>query len=180
MDEKINPARKSELVSRTGIRFWLSGRRGLFFIVLTLIVILLSYIAATSDPIAAALWEYEIDRAERRWNRAHISSYTIQVQEWSWWHLQSYTIVVRNGKVTSSSSACGQAPGGYTPCDVHNFDPNDFTVPGLFAATREWGMKDMVTFHRRFGFPWTIAYDAPGVFDDNRGLKVLTFQPENP
>jgi hypothetical protein len=71
-------------------------------------------------------------------------------------------------------------PGADSPCDVYNFDPNNFTVPGLFAAAREWGMKDMVTFSREFGFPLTIDYDILQLADDKRGLKVLEFHPEGP
>jgi hypothetical protein len=167
MDKKINPARPRDLRIISG----------LFFIVLTFIFLFLGY-RVLADPIGAALWEAEIDGAEKRWNGRHISSYTIQVQEWSWWHVQNYTVVVRDGKVTNSSSTCGSAPGADSPCDLYNFDPNNFTVPGLFVAAREWGMKDMVTFSHDFGFPLTIDYDTPGIADDERGLKVLEFHPE--
>ena len=171
MDKKINPAKHRDLRIISGF----------IFIVLTFIFLLLGYrVFFVSDRIAAAFWEAAMDRAEKRWNNKHISSYTIQVQEWSWWHMQNYTVVVRDGKVTNSSSTCGQAPGADSPCDVYNFDPNNFTVPGLFAAAREWGMKDMVTFSREFGFPSTIDSDIPQLADDKRGLKVFEFHPEGP
>jgi hypothetical protein len=37
----------------------------------------------------------------------------------------------------------------------------------------------MLTFSHEFGFPLTIAFDIPGIADDERGLKVLAFHPED-
>ena len=123
---------------------------------------------------------HQIDRAEQKWNRMGIDNYSIQVQAGGWWYLHNYTVVVREGKVVSYFSTCVEAPAQIEPCKVSPFDPEDFTVPGLFAAART-GPEEFttVTFHPEYGFPLTIRYDDPQLADEEQLWSVLEFSQEN-
>jgi hypothetical protein len=123
----------------------------------------------------------QIDRAEQKWNSRGINNYSIQVQAGGWWHLQNYTVVVRNGRVLTYFATCTPATAESEPCEVHTFDPGDFTVPGLFATARaqaamseEW---TTITFDPNYGFPLTIRSDHPQLADAEQVWTLLEFSP---
>ena len=109
-----------------------------------------------------------------------IDSYSIKVQTGGWWHLQNNSVVVRDGKVVSYFATCTPAPAEIEPCSEYAFDPEDFTVPGLFNAART-GPEGFttVTFHPDYGFPLTIVYDHPQLADEEQLWNVLEFSPDN-
>lgn len=146
-----------------------------FFMVLVLIFLL----TGCAKPALVQ----KIDRAEQKWNRRNINSYRIQVQAGGWWHLQNYTVVVRNEKVVSYFATCTLAPADSEPCDVYSFDPEDFTVPGLFATARaqaamseEW---TVITFDPNYSFPLTIRTDYPQIADEEQVWTLLEFSQES-
>ena len=118
----------------------------------------------------------QIDRAEQKWNRSGIDSYSIRVQAGGWWYIKNYSVVVKDGQVVRYFSTCIAAPAQIEPCRMSPFDPTEFTVPGLFAAARN-GPEEFttVTFHPDYGFPLTIRYDDPRLADEEQIWTLLDF-----
>jgi Family of unknown function (DUF6174) len=168
------------------MRFCLSKRLGSLFIALMLLFPLLGCTTARTPgfigPTSAPAWstpKKKIDRAERKWNSRGINSYSIRVRVSGFWDQQEYTLVVRDGEVLDSSSTCVPAGPG-EPCCTACFEPEDFTVPGLFANARDKASLSKITFDLYYGFPSTINYNNPAIADEEEEWKVLKFNPESP
>jgi hypothetical protein len=174
MDERARLHMLGERLIEARMFLWLSKNIIPFFMGLILFSLLTS----------CTIWEpsllHQIDRAERKWNSLGIKNYRIRVQAGGWWHLQNYRVVVQDGKVLRYSATCTPAPAESGPCKVFPFDPEEYTVPGLFAASRG-GPEEFttVTFHPDYGFPLTIRYDDPQLADEEQIWKLLEFSPEN-
>lgn len=185
MDKQINSARNKEWGGRTRGPSCLSGALG--SLVIALMFYFLSagcqtstpeaYWFPTSDP-AWSTSEGQINRAEKFWNRQGITSYRIKVRLWTFWNDQSYSVVVRGGKVVDSSATCLEDSPG-EPCPVYNFDPDRFTVPGLFAAARDKASMAKITFDPVYGFPAIISYNHTAIADEEEEWTVLEFHPES-
>jgi hypothetical protein len=186
MDKQINPARDKELGGSTRDPSCVSGALGSVLRALMLYFLLAGCIPSTPDaywfPTSDPAWstpEKEIERAERKWNRKQISSYRMKVRVWRFWDDQSYAVVIHEGKVVDSSSTCVPA-GSSEPCCTACFKPEDFTVPGLFAAARAKASMAKITFNPYYGFPSKINYNNTALADEEEEWIVLEFQPENP
>lgn len=126
----------------------------------------------------------ELERAEAKWEREGIRGYSILVEVGGFWHMQRYAVVVRDGEVVDSSTTCIVAPGESPPCQAAPFDPEEFTVPGLFAIARaqlasseEW---TTVEYDTKYGYPRSIRYDNPQIADEEQIWNVLEFREETP
>ena len=134
-----------------------------------------------------ASWEQqgsgsEIDQAEETWQQQGIQSYTIEIMHFqSIWRAESYKITVVNGVVVSNSDECIPGPAQIGECEVAEYDPQDFTVEGLFAIARSENQKQegkftKIEFDPTNGFPTIISYDDPDVFDEDRSWSVVSFE----
>lgn len=131
-----------------------------------------SPVPATDDPLAAD---------ERTWAEMEVSDYHIEVMVVeSIWHAQTYALVVRDGAVVESASTCIPAPMEFGECTVRDFDPADFTVPGLFARARQalagqGAAWVTVNFDPQYGFPSRISFDNPDAVDEDWSWRVTGF-----
>ena len=123
-----------------------------------------------------------LTQAEKKWQDRGVTSYTIEVRDiHSIWHAQIQKITVRDGKVVESSGDCLRAPVDGQACKVEDFDPNMYTVPGLFALARNQ-MKGQeakwtkITYNADFGYPESIGYDDPQIMDEDWGVIVSKFE----
>jgi hypothetical protein len=127
-------------------------------------------------------WAARIDRAEAKWKGRAIDDYRIVVRvSNSLWHLQTHDIEVRDGAAISSSATCIPAPTEGRECTVRDFDPDDYTVTGLFAKARwiaERGEPEYtgIEFDRRRGYPTLIRYDHPEMLDEDWAWSVEGFE----
>jgi hypothetical protein len=143
----------------------------------TLVTALLAGCADNSLPT-------QLDKAEASWQAASIDSYIIEVSfTRAIWHHQTHVITVRAGAVVESTASCVTAPMETAlgeACIVEAFDPETYTVPGLFARARslaaanpEVGVE--IDFHDTYQFPSRIWYDLPDAIDDEQALVVRSF-----
>lgn len=136
--------------------------------------------AAACRPIPAA--DDPLASAEQTWASRGISNYRIDVLAVeSVWHAQTYTLLVRGGIVVESASSCIPAPMEFGDCTVRDFDPLDYSVPGLFARARgamagQGGDWVMVSFDPQYGFPSRIAFDNPEAVDEDWSWRVTGFE----
>jgi len=85
----------------------------------------------------------EIDKQEHKWLEKDIDSYRIVVSHVrSIWHAQTHEILVSEGKVVDQSASCIPAPAESGKCQVESFDPEQYTVAGLFAVARLLAQRD--------------------------------------
>jgi hypothetical protein len=130
-----------------------------------------------SDPLLA-----EIDQQEQKWLEKDIDSYRIVVSHVSSiWHAQTHEIVVSKGKVVEQSATCVPAPAESGECEVESFDPEDYTVAGLFALAHSLAEGDAgdwteIEFDPTYGFPARIAYDHPEMVDEDSYWGVRSFE----
>lgn len=119
---------------------------------------------------------------QRQWNDQKIRSYRIAVLKVnSIWHAQTHTITVRDGVVTEQSAVCTPAPFEGRECKVNEFDPNKFTVDGLFRTALEYAPDSAkyqlrVTFDEKYHYPTTISRDQANVTDDDIFWRVTSFE----
>jgi len=127
----------------------------------------------------------QVRRAERRWQRSDIDSYRIEVSLRSGsWHYQTHVVTVRNGEVVDASASCVTAPMETAlgkECEVEDFDPGTYTVPGLFALARALaeanpGGAVEIDFADTYGFPRWISYDLADVVDGDQAWSVGAFE----
>jgi hypothetical protein len=64
---------------------------------------------------------------------------------------------------------------------VEHFDPQEYTVAGLFAVARslaqhEEGAWTEIEFDLIYGHPASIAYDHPDIVDEDTYRGVKSFQ----
>lgn len=128
----------------------------------------------------------QLDKAERQWQDQQITSYKIEVFEIrSIWHAQYQTITVENGVITDQSARCVPAPFEGQTCEVQPFNPEDFTVPGLFAkahAVSETGAPDFVTirYDDNYFYPMQISFNDPEIVDEDWSWAVTSFEVVTP
>lgn len=132
---------------------------------------------AKTDALLEALNE-----AEAEWLVKNIGDYRIVVTTISFWHMQTHTIVIRFGEIAEATATCNPAPLEAGPCEVSDFDPQTFTVSGLFAQARavaqsEEGRWTTITFDPIYHFPNQISYTNPTLTDADFTWNVDEFQP---
>jgi len=132
--------------------------------------------ACAASPLA------RLDQAEKQWRSAAPQSYTIAVLEVnSIWHAQTNRIEVVDGQVVGSSATCVRAPMETKACEIREFAPANYTVPGLFerARARLRGQEARyveISYDPALGYPATISYDDPQAVDEEWGLRVTEFE----
>ncbi len=146
----------------------------------TAITILLILLGVFLSACQAGL-EQEINQAEQNWQAQGVTSYEIEVRKIdSIWHAQTHALVVENGEVVEDSATCIPAPFEGAECDVREFDPADYTVPGLFAtartqAARSDGQWTTIHFDEQYGFPANISFSNPEILDGEVRWEVTHF-----
>jgi len=123
-----------------------------------------------------------LTQAEKKWKDRGVTNYTIEVRDiHSIWHAQIQKITVRDGKVVESSADCLRAPVDGQACKLEDFDPNMYTVPGLFSLAHSQ-MKSQeakwtkITYNQDYGYPESIGYDDPQIMDEDWGVIVSRFE----
>ena len=92
------------------------------------------------------------------------------------WHYQTHVVTVRDGEVVDASASCVTAPMETAlgkECEVEDFDPGIYTVPGLFVLARSLTEASPVgaveiDFDDTYGFPKRINYDLADVVDEEQ------------
>ncbi len=124
----------------------------------------------------------EIDQQEHKWLEKDIDSYRIVVScVCSTWHAQTQEILVSEGKVVEQSATCAPAPAESGECEVESFDPEEYTVAGLFALAHSLAESDAgnwteIEYDPTYGFPVRIAYDDPDMMDEDSYWGVRSFE----
>ena len=130
-----------------------------------------------SEPVA------QITSKQSQWQAKQIRSYRISVLKvQAVFHAQTNTITVQDGQVVAQSAICTPAPIETRGCEVQAFDPNEFTVDGLFATALKYAPASAkyqlrVTFDETFFFPAFISIDQKELLDDEGVWRVVAFQP---
>lgn len=128
----------------------------------------------------------QLDEAERQWQAQQIASYKIEVLEInSIWHAQYQSLTVENGVITEQTARCTPAPFEGQTCEVQPFDPEAFTVPGLFAKARAvTATADADSFTIRYDdtyfYPMQISFNDPEIVDEDWSWAVTSFEVLKP
>jgi len=119
---------------------------------------------------------------QQQWNAKQIRNYRIAVLKvQSIWHAQTNTITVRDGTVVEQSAVCTPAPFEGRECQVQEFDPNEFTVDGLFRTALKYAPESAkhqlrVTFDEENHYPTLISRDDENATDDDTSWSVQSFE----
>jgi hypothetical protein len=150
-------------------------------VLLTLVLLSLVLASCTvpgpSEPVA------QIKSRQNQWRQKNIRRYRIAVLKiQSIFHAQTNTLVVEDGKVVEQSATCIPAPYEGRECKIQEFDPNEFTVEGLFNTALKYApesasTKLVVTFDDTYHFPTTISRDNEIAIDDEAFWRVESFEP---
>ena len=95
------------------------------------------------------------------------------------WHLQTYLIEVSNGEVIHSAT-CIPAPLEGRTCKINAYDPNDYTIDGLFETVK-WVLQSnhakwaRIEYDPDYGFPSLITFDNPNILDEDNQWIVEEF-----
>jgi hypothetical protein len=122
------------------------------------------------------------DADEKKWQASGVRSYTITVLDArSIWHAQINKVTVSDGKVTASSATCVVAPAETQGCKTTAFNPEEYTVTGLFARARAQLNSDQVkwtkiNYDSAYGYPTSITYNNPKIIDGDWALIVNNFE----
>lgn len=136
------------------------------------------------DPPRLGDVAIDIERGLETWQALDIDSYTIQVMEVSIWHMQVHTITVQASRIADASASCSPAPLEFGSCQVRDFVPETYIVPGLFAeAFRQAGIAEgaysHITVDPTYGFPNLIRFDDPRAVDEESTWRVMSFELED-
>jgi len=126
----------------------------------------------------------EISRGLETWEALGINSYTIEVMEVSIWHMQVHTVTVKKSRIADASATCSPAPLEFGSCQLRDFVPESYIVPGLFAeafrqASVSEGAYSRITLDPTYGFPNLIRFDDPRAVDEESTWRVVSFEPED-
>ncbi len=147
------------------------------FILLLIAFLVACAVPGPSEPVL------QIAAKQNQWRAKNIRSYRISVMKvQAVFHAQTNTITVQDDKITQQSAICTPAPMEGRSCDVKEFDPNEFTVNGLFKTALIFAPDSAkyqlrVTFDENYFFPATIARDEKEVVDDELLWRVVAFEP---
>ena len=148
-----------------------------------LCTLLLAAIAVSTCGCKA--WVSRTNSAERRWNRQDVDSYRIEVAYIrGMWHFQKHVITVRDGQVVDASASCMDAPretAQGTKCEVEPFDPQEYTVPGLFAkaksVAKEYPRRQIeINFDETYSYPTRIMRSHPDILEAIDRWRVESFE----
>ena len=123
-----------------------------------------------------------MDQAELKWQQQLVASYRIEVLEVrSIWHAQTNKITIRNNQVVEYTGDCVPAPAEGGKCSIEAFDPDTYTVPGLFGKARTHSTEEKakwmkITFDSTYGYPSQISYDNPDILDEDWSVRVTAFE----
>ncbi len=132
---------------------------------------------AQTDTLLSAL-----DDAEHQWQLMNLGDYRIVVTTISFWQLQTHTITIRFGEIAEATATCSPTPIQSGSCEVADFDPQTFTIAGLFAQANSLAQVDEgryteITFDPTYHFPNRISYNHPTILDEETIWRVDEFQP---
>lgn len=161
---------------------------------LTIILMLIVSCSPNADPpadneeqqqpiikIFIPSFERDLKNAMEQWQAQDVTHYSLQVRHVnSVWHAQAYSIEYKNGEVTHSA-VCIPAPTEGGKCEIKDYDPQDYTVEGLFEMARQIIESQEMEFIKlefdgEYGHPVLIAFDDPDIVDEDYWIKVLEFE----
>ena len=122
------------------------------------------------------------DADEKKWQASGVHSYTITVLDArSIWHAQINKVTVSDGKVTASSATCAVAPAETQGCKTTAFNPEEYTVTGLFARAKTQLNSDQakwtkINYDSEYGYPSSITFNNPQIIDGDWALIVKNFE----
>jgi hypothetical protein len=123
-----------------------------------------------------------LDQREQAWLEREIDDYRIEVLVVrSVWHAQSHRLTVRNGQVQEATADCIPAPTEAGTCEVEEFDPEEYTVAGLFREAQaqvqsEFAQWVSIAYDPGYGFPQQISYNHPDIIDEDWSWRVTAFE----
>lgn len=148
-----------------------------FFILLLILFLAACTVPGPSEPVAL------IAAKQNQWHAKNIRRYRISVQKvQAIFHAQTNTLTVQDGAVTAQSATCTPAPFEGRECKIQSFDPNEFTVEGLFKTALQYAPESetyqlRATFDETYHFPKTLSRDQANVADDETFWQVVSFEP---
>jgi len=128
-----------------------------------------------SEPVA------QIAFRQNQWQQHNIRHYRISVMKTqATFHTQTNTITVQDGQITDQTATCTPAPSEGRECKVRPFDPEEFTVEGLFKTALKYAPESAkyqlrVTFDDTYSYPTTISRDEKKLVDDENFWRVISF-----
>jgi len=123
----------------------------------------------------------ELQAARNTWDQQNISNYRISLRHiQSVWHAQVYELTVSKEEI-DHSAVCIPAPVEGGECEIQSYDPEDYTVSGLFekAAYLLSGTQSpwvQIEYDPRYGFPSSITLDNPELIDEDNAWTVTGFE----
>ncbi len=123
----------------------------------------------------------ELASARMQWASTGPEDYSLTVRHTqSVWHSQSITVTVIDGKI-SHSAKCTPAPTEGKTCEVIPYNPEVFTVEGLFQTADRLLAGDLakhvnIEYESTLGYPTFIRLDDPDVIDEEQFWKIVAFK----
>jgi hypothetical protein len=148
-------------------------------VILALLTLTVSLACTLASRVAATR---SLDQREQAWLEQNISNYRIEVLVVrSVWHAQSHRLTVRNGQVQEATADCIPAPTEAGTCEVEEFDPEEYTVAGLFRRAQaqmqsEYAQWVTIAYDPSYGFPQQISYNHPDIIDEDWSWRVTDFE----
>ena len=121
-----------------------------------------------------------INQARKLWESVGNNNYHLIIRHvQSIWHCQDITIEVLGDEITHSA-ICIPAPAEGDSCKIESYDPNNYTIEGLFKTAEsklngEYAKWVTVEFHPEFGYPTLITYNHPDMLDEDEAWMVIDF-----
>lgn len=146
-------------------------------ILLVFLFLVACEVPGPSEPIL------QIQGEQRQWRDKNVPNYRISVLKvQAIFHAQTNTITVRDGKVSDQSAFCTPAPFEGRACQVQEFDPDEFTVEGLFETALKYAPESaknqlLVDFDEEYHYPTRISRDDKDAIDDELLWRVVAFEP---
>ncbi len=122
--------------------------------------------------------EQRIDQAEKTWKAQRMNSYVLESTCISLWDMQTYRVVVTDGRVVDHAAECSPSLLTTGDCKLQEYDPQDFTVDGLFRKARALAKTEKpqfaeVEFNPTYAFPSILGYNDPNVYDEEWSCTAL-------
>ncbi len=136
----------------------------------------------TLPPAQTTTLLTDLDNAAQQWQEMGLGDYRLVVTTISFWQLQTHTITIRFGKIGEATATCSPTPIQSGTCNITDFDPQTFTIAGLFTQARslaeiDEGRYTEITFDPTYHFPNRISYNHPTILDEETLWQVDEFQP---
>jgi hypothetical protein len=131
---------------------------------------------------------------QKLWEELDITNYKIELSYSSVWNNYNLMVTIKDNKVTSLESNCGEAlldiEGDACKEFISKTQPQDYMVEGLFRNISDahknfkdfygseinWSEAIVITFNQTYHFPDMIDFDHPHWDDDQYTIRVRNFE----